>query len=46
MVLAEEKAGVIVLWLAFLKKNGIWGDLLEDELSDTGYQCMLCVYLV
>lgn len=46
MVLAEEKAGAIVLWLVSLKKNGIWEDLLEDELSDMGYQCVLCAYLV
>lgn len=46
MVLAEEKAGAIVLWLVSLKKNDIWEDLLEDELRDTGYQCVLRVYLV
>lgn len=46
MVLAEEKAGAIVLWLVSLKKNGIWEDFLEDELSDMGYQCVLRVYLV
>lgn len=30
----------------FHKENGIWEDLLEDELSDTGYQCMFYAYLV
>lgn len=28
------------------QENGVWEDLLEDELSDTGYQYMFCVYLV
>lgn len=44
MVLAEEKAEAIVLCLVFLKKNGIWEYLLEDEPSDTGLSVhVLCV---
>lgn len=44
VVLDEEKTGAIVLWLVFLKKNGIWEDLLEDELSGTGLSVhVLCV---